>query len=153
MLNSAFDPIPDLATMLHDSSCAGRHDTSIRPSDCLAALEAAEALRSQLVQAGLALAPLHAVQWIQRTFGDLSEERPSEMPPATMSGSEARAREQVWIEVSFRTSKEPARLGPYQRAWAELCLTEMNYSHDASMAGAQIVPEAAWIGRLLDEMT
>jgi hypothetical protein len=151
MLNP-FDPIPDLATMLHDDSCAGRHDATIRPSDCLAALEAAEQLRSQLVKAGLALAPLHAVQWIERTFGDLTGEHPAETPPATMSGSESRAREQVWIEVRFRNSKAPARLGPYQRAWAELCLTEMNFSHDESMAGAHIVPEAAWIGRLLDEM-
>jgi hypothetical protein len=152
MLNP-FDPIPDLATMLHDGSCAGRHDATILPSDCLAARSAAEHLRSQLVQAGLAVAPLHAVQWIERTFGDLTEERPMEAVAEAMSGSEARAREQVWIEVSFRSGKEKARLGPYQRAWAELCLTEMNFSHDESMAGAHIVAEAAWIGRLLDEMT
>jgi hypothetical protein len=151
MLNP-FDPIPDLAAMLHDGACAGRHDGTLRPSDCLTARNAAETLRSRLVDAGLAVAPLHAVQWIQRTFADLAEERASEAPPSTMSGSEARAREQVWIEVSFRGGKETVRLGPYQRAWAELCLADMNFGHDELMAGAQIVPEAAWIGRLLDEM-
>lgn len=151
MLNP-FDPIPDLAAMLHAGACPGHSGGAVLPSDCLAARSAAEDLRSKLVDAGLAVAPLHAVQWIQRTFADLTTEQPAEVPPTTLSGSESRAREQCWIEVRFRDGQETVRLGPYQRAWAELCLADMNFGHDESMAGARIVPEAAWIGRLFDEM-
>jgi hypothetical protein len=147
-----FDPIPDLATMLHDSACPGRHGDTIGPSDCLAARGAAESLRSRLLEAGLAVAPLHTVQWIARAFDDLTDEHPLEIPPSAMSGSESRAREQVWIEVRFRDGKETARLGPYERAWAELCLADLNFGHDESMAAAHIVPEPVWIGRLLQEM-
>jgi hypothetical protein len=151
MLNP-FDPIPDLATMLHGSACTERHEEAVRPGDCLAARSAAESLRSRLVEAGLAVAPIHAVHWIERTFAEITNEHPTEIPGSTMSGSESRAREQVWIEVRFRGDKAATRLGPYQRAWAELCLADLNLGHDESMAGAQIVPEPVWIGRLLEEM-
>jgi hypothetical protein len=89
MLNP-FGPIPDLAAMLHEGSCSGGHDRAVRPADCLAARSAAEALRSLLVEAGLAVAPLYAVQWIQRTFSDLTDERASESAPATRSASKTR---------------------------------------------------------------
>jgi hypothetical protein len=152
MLNP-FDPIPNLAAMLHDGACAARHGGTVRPADCLTARSAAETMRDQLVHSGLAVAPLHAVQWIQRTFADLTEEHPSEDRPSAMSGSESRAREQVWIEVRYRDGTKTDRLGPYQRAWAEVCLGDINFGHGESMASAQIVPEALWIGRLLDEMS
>ena len=54
--------------------------------------------------------------------------------------------------MRYRDGTKTARLGPYQRAWAEVCLADISFSHDASMASAHLVPEAVWIGRLLDEM-
>jgi hypothetical protein len=147
-----FDPIPDLARMLHDEACGRDHGASVRPEDCLVARRAAEDLRTRLTAVGLGIAPLYAVRWIERTFSAIVEERPEDdLPTTPLSPSETRAREQVWIEVRFRDGRRPDRLGPYQRAWAELCLGDLNFGHDAGMSGARIVPEAGWINQLLDE--
>jgi hypothetical protein len=150
-MDPRLDPTPHLAVYLHPVACPG-HSTSIEPVDCLYMAGAIEEFRNAFEAAGLVAIPREALGLVSRLLATLTGEEPIEPAPAPdITDSERRWAEQTWIVIRCRDGTI-RRMGPTDRAWAEIVIGDLAWTPDPDVYSARLESQPEWIYDLLREL-